>query len=230
MLRNGVSLLKIVLLISLLAAGSTAAQTISGAVYDQDGSVIPYARVSLVRLDSGKQQEIRATDAGDFSFGALAAGDYQLEIKHPGFALFRQAVQVKPGEDVRLHSVLELGRVLESVSIVGSTPPSARRPQPLAGQVKRAGGRVEPARLLAAPPPPFPESAQIRGAHGMVVIYAVIKADGTLGGLRVLSSPDPELEFVASEAVKQWRYQPAKLNGHPVETETTITFDYQLPR
>jgi len=30
------------------------------------------------------------------------------------------------------------------------------------------------------------------------------------------------------QAVLQWRYQPALLNGQPVETETMIQIDYRM--
>ena len=41
-------------------------------------------------------------------------------------------------------------------------------------------------------------------------------------------TPDPELAQAAINAVRQWRYEPALLNGQPIETATTITVNFQL--
>jgi periplasmic protein TonB len=39
---------------------------------------------------------------------------------------------------------------------------------------------------------------------------------------------DPSLAKAASQAVKQWRYQPTLLNGEPIEVVTTITINFRL--
>jgi protein TonB len=44
----------------------------------------------------------------------------------------------------------------------------------------------------------------------------------------VRNTVDPRLAQAALDAVKQWVYQPALLNGEPIETLTTITLDFQL--
>jgi periplasmic protein TonB len=64
--------------------------------------------------------------------------------------------------------------------------------------------------------------------QGPVVLAAVIGKDGTIQGLRVVSSASPLLNQSALEAVKQWRYRPYILNGEPVEVDTTITVNFTL--
>jgi len=39
---------------------------------------------------------------------------------------------------------------------------------------------------------------------------------------------DPELVDAATEAVKNWRYEPTLLNGQPIEVVTTITVNFRL--
>lgn len=56
--------------ITLLAAASCMAQSITGVVYDQDGAVVPNARVFLME-DYVKQQETRSGEAGNFTFLGL---------------------------------------------------------------------------------------------------------------------------------------------------------------
>ena len=59
-------------------------------------------------------------------------------------------------------------------------------------------------------------------------MQAVVRMDGGIGGLSVISSPDPELAEAAKESVSQWRYQPTLLNGQPVEVITTISVNFRL--
>ena len=73
--------------------------------------------------------------------------------------------------------------------------------------------------------PGYPLQLMRQNVSGTVIVYAIIHADGTVGGVRVLSSPDPRLDRLASEAVAQWRFQPAMKNGAPVEVEAT----FQIP-
>src|SRR5262249_12327092 len=92
----------------------------------------------------------------------------------------------------------------------------------------RVGGSVQAARLLNAPRPVYPPRAEGSGIQGRVLLQAIILMDGAIGGLSVLSTPDPELSQAAMDAVKEWRYQPTLLNGKPVEVITTIDVNFRL--
>jgi hypothetical protein len=61
-----------------------------------------------------------------------------------------------------------------------------------------------------------------------VHLQGIIGVDGTLVGLRVVSSNDPELAVAAIESVKQSRYRPTMLNGAPVEVLTEIDVEFKL--
>jgi protein TonB len=60
-----------------------------------------------------------------------------------------------------------------------------------------------------------------------VYLRAIISTDGTVRQLEVISG-NPILARPAREAVLQWRYQPTRLNGEPVEVETFITVNFVL--
>lgn len=211
----------------ILVATPGRAQSISGTVYDQDGGVVVGARVLLMQ-DYVKRQETKTDENGNFVFDALSAGTYEVQVKRPGFSLFQQTLFLKASQPERVFAVLPLARAVDKMTITGDVPPAARNPQRPAGQMKRVGGRFEGAKLIEAPGPRYPDSAQERGVQGYVVLFAAIKTNGSLGEPRVLQSPDPELEYLAVETVKKWRYQPTRLNGQPVETYTTIVLKFQL--
>lgn len=187
-------------------------------------------RVSLLHVESGRQQDVVADEAGRYSFPTLSPGNYRLEAASPGFALFRQRIVLNANETARVYPVLPLGSVTETV-VVSFDPPRGAPPSPAAPVLAvRAGGRLEPAKLLAQQRPPYPEKARARGAQGVVVLQATIKTDGSLSEPLVIHSPDPDLATAALEAVRQWRYQPTRLNSQPMETLTTISISYQPAR
>ena len=74
--------------------------------------------------------------------------------------------------------------------------------------------------------PVYPEAARETNAKGLVVLDAVIGPDGTVRDLRPVSRPDV-LEPAALEAVRWWRFEPYRLNGKPVEVETTVAVEFQ---
>lgn len=92
----------------------------------------------------------------------------------------------------------------------------------------KVGGVVEATKLIQKTEPQYPESARAKGIQGVVVLEAVISADGRPLSLNVRDSPDPDLTAAAMDAVRQWRYQPTLLNREPVEVVTTIAVRFRL--
>jgi len=64
---------------------------------------------------------------------------------------------------------------------------------------------------------------------GTVILYAVIRADGTVGNVRVLRGVDERLDRFAVQAVEQWRFQPAAKNGVPIDVEATFKIPFRPP-
>lgn len=80
--------------------------------------------------------------------------------------------------------------------------------------------------------PRYPELARKAGVQASVLLLVVIDAEGRVGSIEVMSAPDPRYGFdlAVVEAVKQWRYQPALLDGRPVAVQASITFEFSLSR
>ncbi len=67
------------------------------------------------------------------------------------------------------------------------------------------------------PAPPYPRNSRRLGEEGEVLLEVLILEDGTVGEIRVLkSSGYPRLDASALNAVKRWRYEPARLGGKPI--------------
>lgn len=101
-------------------------------------------------------------------------------------------------------------------------PPSVQRAKPL----PQSEG-VMAARLVRRVQPDYPRIAQVMRLSGIVRLRAIIGTDGSVQQLAVLSG-NAILARAALLAVRQWRYEPTRLNGQPVEVETSITVTFIL--
>lgn len=89
---------------------------------------------------------------------------------------------------------------------------------------------MEHALLLQQTQPVYPPELLQQGVEGTVRLRTTISRDGVPVNPHVLNSDeiDPRFAEAALKAVRQWRYQPTKLNGEPVDTETTIDVMFEL--
>ena len=113
------------------------------------------------------------------------------------------------------------------MEITSEIPEGVRKAAPRESAVRK-GGEVEPPQVQAPLRPAYPRGAASRGLEGTVVLLATIRADGSLGDVVVMDSPDKELEQEAVRAVKMARYQACRLNGQPVENQMTAVFHFRL--
>lgn len=73
--------------------------TISGSVVDRTGAVIAGARVRVSREDLSLNQEVTSDSDGQFYFGGIAPGPFQLTISSPGFTMQTFSGTLHSGED-----------------------------------------------------------------------------------------------------------------------------------
>jgi TonB family protein len=97
--------------------------------------------------------------------------------------------------------------------------------QPLQS-TSRVGGNTKAPRRIYEIPPMLPDAARKAGIRGTVIILIDIAEDGTVPNARVLRSI-PLLDAAALECARQWRYEPALLNGKPVQVTTTEAVSFR---
>jgi TonB family protein len=78
--------------------------------------------------------------------------------------------------------------------------------------------------------PAYPLQLMHQNVAGTVILYAVIRSDGTVGNVRVLRGVDNRLDRYASEALAQWKFEPAMRNGSPVDVEATFQIPFRPSR
>jgi TonB family protein len=78
--------------------------------------------------------------------------------------------------------------------------------------------------------PAYPIQLMRENVSGTVILYAIIRADGTIGSVRVLRGVDDRLDRFATKAIAQWQFQPATKNGTPVDVEATFQIPFRPAR
>ncbi len=107
--------------VSLLAQSGTS--TISGSVKDPTRSPIPAAKVKIVNLDSGAQNETVTNNDGLFRHAALLPGNYRLEADAAGFDhLSRGPVTLEVSQNLAVDLNLTVGKQSETVTVTEGAP------------------------------------------------------------------------------------------------------------
>jgi protein TonB len=96
------------------------------------------------------------------------------------------------------------------------------------GGLFHVGGGVSPPRQIYAPEPEFSEEARKAKYQGVCTLGLIVGTDGRPSNIRVLSSLGMGLDEKAIEAVKNWKFEPAMKDGHPVRVEIAVEVDFHL--
>lgn len=92
--------------------------------------------------------------------------------------------------------------------------------------VYRVGNGVTPPKPIYHPNPEYSEEARKAKYQGTVVLWIIVDPQGQPQDIRVVRSVGKGLDEKAVEAVRKWRFEPAKLKGQPVAVQinTEVTF------
>ncbi|HMD10142.1 MAG TPA: TonB family protein [Candidatus Acidoferrum sp.] len=101
----------------------------------------------------------------------------------------------------------------------GKQPTAPEAPLPVGGDVKAA-------KLISSVAPVYPILAKNQHVSGNVVIDALIDETGHVTTAKVISGP-ALLHQAAMAAVRQWKYQPASLDGKPVSMHLSVTLQFR---
>jgi TonB family protein len=83
-------------------------------------------------------------------------------------------------------------------------------------------------RLRQRSEPQYPADALAAHRTGDVVLEVLVGTDGSVASTRPVSG-DPLLVAAAADAVRTWRYEPYRVQGHPAEFQTDVTLKFSLP-
>jgi TonB family protein len=211
------------------AAAGTA--SISGAVIDPSGAVVPNAALTATNSDVSYEVQAFTNNVGTYTFSNLPGGHYTVEARVPGFAIYHVTnLALVNGGRLRVDASLAVGSIRENILV---TPQGAPKPQSAvsttSAQPIRIGGMVQAAALTRQVKPTYPADLLAQGVEGFVVIDAIISKEGVPQSLKVQNAGvNQEFIDAAMAAVHQWGFRPTTLNGEPIEVDTTVQVDFKL--
>jgi TonB family protein len=96
------------------------------------------------------------------------------------------------------------------------------------------GGPYRPGAGITAPAivrevkPDYTEEGRRRHLEGDVVLEIVVRSDGSVGSVKLLQGLGAGLDERAMDAVRQWRFSPAKRYGVPVDVVVEVAMEFKL--
>ena len=96
------------------------------------------------------------------------------------------------------------------------------------GGLYHVGGGVSAPQLVFAPDPEFSDEARRAKYQGVCVVSLVVDAQGNPQRVQVVRHLGMGLDEKAVEAVKQYKFKPATLQGKPVPVEVNIEVNFRI--
>ena len=94
--------------------------------------------------------------------------------------------------------------------------------------------RVTPSGELSGPvavrkvDPKYPPTLIKERVEGEVILYAVIRRDGSVDSIQLVRGIDDQLDANAMQALAQWKFRPAERDGMPVELEAVVHIPFRF--
>jgi TonB family protein len=82
--------------------------------------------------------------------------------------------------------------------------------------------------LIRKVDPKYPPELIEQNVQGEVILYAVIRADGSVDSIQLVRGIDPQLDANAKSALSQWKFRPALRAGVPVDLEAIVYIPFKI--
>ena len=126
---NGVPMLRCLgvlfsaLMLSLVCSAQVERATITGALTDKNGAVVPSATVRITEESTNETKTLQTDSAGEYTASNLTPGSYTIEAEKTGFTKHvNKGYVVQVGQTARLDIVMDVGSVTQSVEVTGAIP------------------------------------------------------------------------------------------------------------
>jgi protein TonB len=115
------------------------------------------------------------------------------------------------------------GVAILAATFLGATGPSLATEELGPSAQLIPGSRVSPV---------YPPAAFAARFSAEVTLSALVRADGTVGDIEVLDSTRNNLGFedASKAAVAQWRFEPARVDGQPVDSHAVLRLSFGMDR
>ncbi len=105
----------------LIPAWAGVGGSISGTVKDPTGAAIAHAAVTFTELNTGVRRSAATDASGSYTLPVLPVGTYTLEVRQPGFDLYRRiGIKLDANSALLLDVVLQVGKRSDAISVSDS--------------------------------------------------------------------------------------------------------------
>ncbi len=171
---------------------------------------VPASNVAVSSAGPQQEEESAGVSPAGNGSGSAAVPESGLTIYRNGRVVFRAPVQ--PGKE----------------DATASMQPPATQASEIATPRLRISPEIANEYVVRRVEPEYPEQARERKIQGPVVINVIVGKDGEVEKLTAIAG-DAQLVAAATNALRQWRFQPFFRNGQPEAFQTRITMDFRLP-
>ena len=98
----------------------------------------------------------------------------------------------------------------------------------MAGTARISGDLNAPVPLRKIDPK-YPQTAIQEHIQGEVILYGVIRPDGSVDSIQLVRGIDEQLDANAVAAFAQWKFEPATKSGQPVALEAIVHIPFRGP-
>ncbi len=99
----------------------------------------------------------------------------------------------------------------------------------LSGATSRAGSLSAPLPLHKEDPK-YPSTLMEARIEGEVILYGVIRQNGTVDSIQLIRGIDGRLDVNAMNAFSEWKFEPATREGQPVDLEAIVHIPFHAPQ
>ena len=204
----------ILLLMPVLGVGMLLAQsergTITGAVRDASGAVVPGASIQITNVATNVTTATTSNQTGEFTVPGVAAGKYNLRVEKQGFRTFVMAgITVDAATTVRTDANLELGESRQTVEVQASAAQLQTQDATSATSVENTLVNDLPLVVSGTVRTPFdlaaltPDAKNLGGDNGFILGGGQAASYGTsLDGISTNTSRALSKSWVASNWVR----------------------------
>jgi TonB family protein len=154
-----------------------------------------------------------------------AVAEYELGAREEARWSWQMALVFHPAlQDLDLGALGSAGRFLKV-----DAAPKFSLSAPLPVRDTQEGGGVSAPKRQRGSFPVFAEELRKRGVEGVVVVHAWIRKDGRVDSPKIANEvKEPGLVYATLEALRDWRYEPARSDGEPIDVWFEIEIRYTL--
>jgi TonB family protein len=89
-------------------------------------------------------------------------------------------------------------------------------------------GALSRPELVRKVDPKYPQTLIKEKVDGQVILYAIIRKDGSVDSIQLVHGIDPQLDRNSMEALSRWVFKPATREGEPVDLEAVVYIPFHF--